>query len=278
MVRSVLADKRAGQGETPGSNVDRSVLIQGLELSYGDRPVFEHLDCELPGGAISIVIGASGCGKSTLLRSIGGLVRPRAGSLRVAGIETAGISERSFEAIRSYLGMMFQNGALLNSMTLFDNLALPLRECVWLRPAEIRETVQAQLEAVGLGDAAALLPWQISGGMMKRAALARAMITRPEILLCDEPFSGLDPLTVRKIEQLLMSLNRDHGMTLILTSHHVPSTLRMADRVVFLIDRKAETGSPGELVRHSDPRIASFWDEDAPLEDVVGVESGGDEV
>ncbi len=279
MVGSTGVATGAESGDrAPRSKEVQSVSIQGLDLSFGERRVFENLDCMLPGGAVSIVIGASGCGKSTLLRAIGGLVRPQAGSLRVAGFETAGISERSFGKVRSHIGMMFQNGALLNSMTLFDNLALPLRERARLGPVEIRDKVHAQLEAVGLGDAAALLPWQISGGMVKRAALARAMITDPDILLCDEPFSGLDPITVRKIEQLLLGVNRESGMTLVLTSHHVPSTLRMADHVVFLIDRAAVTGGVEVLVGHADPRIASFWDEDAPLEEVVGLESGGDEV
>jgi len=236
-----------------------AIEFDRVTLRFGSRSVFDDLSCRFPKARVSILVGSSGCGKSSLLRLIGGLIRPQSGSIRIIGSEVVGISEKTFSGVRSHIGMMFQNGALLNSMTLFQNLALPLHEHSKLRESEITARVQEQLSAVGLGDAGALLPNQLSGGMVKRAALARALITDPEILLCDEPFSGLDPISVRRIESLLMDVNRNHQMTLILTSHHVPSTMRMANQVIFLIDGAAIAGTPAELMKHPDVRISEFW-------------------
>src|SRR5574340_637674 len=142
---------------------------------------------------------------------------------------------------------MFQGGALLDSLTIFDNVAFPLREHTDKRKADIATEVQRQLTAVGLSGVDDLLPGQLSGGMIKRAALARAIITKPEILLCDEPFSGLDPISVKRIEALLQQINRQLSITMLISSHHIPSTMRMADLVVLLRPDGAVTGSPREL-------------------------------
>jgi len=257
-----------GSEETNASS-GAAIEFDRVTLRFGSRSVFQDLSCRFPKAWVSILVGSSGCGKSSLLRLVGGLIRPQAGSIRILGSEVAGISEKMFSGVRSHIGMMFQNGALLNSMTLFQNLALPLREHSKLRESQIEVKVQEQLSAVGLGDAGALLPNQLSGGMVKRAALARALITDPEILLCDEPFSGLDPISVRRIEALLMDVNRKHQMTLILTSHHVPSTMRMADQVIFLIDRSAIAGTPVELMKHPDARISEFWVEHFEHEEIA---------
>src|SRR5262245_65074209 len=154
--------------------------------------------------------------------------------------------------------MLFQGGALLDSMTIFDNVALPLREHTRLSEPEVAARVQERLAAVGLPDVADLFPRHLSGGMARRAALARCVVMDPEIVLCDEPFSGLDPLNVRRIEALLVELSRRTGLTLVVTSHHLASSLRMADRIVFLVDGRAVSGSPAELVRSEDRRIAEF--------------------
>src|SRR5439155_1263386 len=182
--------------------------------------------------------------KSTVLRLIGGLVRPQAGSIRVDGDDILQRSERQMYPIRKKLGMMFQDGALLDSMTVFENLAFPLREHTAGSKAEIAAAVRASLDAVGLSRVDDLLPGQLSGGMVKRVALARAIILRPIILLCDEPFSGLDPISVKLIEGLLVRVNRQLQATVIIVSHHIASTMRMADNVILLL--------PGGAVRLRD--------------------------
>lgn len=238
-----------------------SVRLQNVSLAFGEREIFAGLDCTFRAGEISVLAGPSGCGKSSLLRLVGGLIQPQAGDIQVAEQEVVGVKKETLRKIRKQVGMMFQNGALLSSMSIFENLALPLREQRDMDEEGIREKVSSQLQAVGLGDADQLLPGQLSGGMVKRAALARALISDPEILLCDEPFSGLDPVSVRRIEELLVGLNQNRGMTILLTSHHVPSTRRMADHVVFLIDGGAIIGTPEELMDHPDERVSSFWEE-----------------
>jgi phospholipid/cholesterol/gamma-HCH transport system ATP-binding protein len=210
-----------------------------------------------------VILGGSGTGKSTILRLIGGLVRPASGAIMVEGDDITRLSERELYAVRRKLGMMFQGGALLDSMTVFENLAFPLREHERMREPEIADAVHDRLKAVGLHDVDDLLPGQLSGGMVKRAALARAILMKPVILLCDEPFSGLDPISVLLIEALLGRLNRDLGVTMLIVSHHIPSTMRMADHVVLLLPDGAAEGSP-EALRHSkDPRVAAFMNEQA---------------
>jgi phospholipid/cholesterol/gamma-HCH transport system ATP-binding protein len=234
-----------------------------VRLAFGRRRVFDGLDCDFERGSICVLLGGSGSGKSTLLRLVGGLLAPDAGRIAVAGQEVVGRSWRELREIRNKLGMMFQGGALLDSLSVYQNLALPLRERLRMREPEIAARIQLQLAAVGLEGTESLLPRQLSGGMIKRAALARALISEPEILLCDEPFSGLDPLTVHRIEALLLEVNESLGMTLVLSSHHIPSTLRMADRLLLLMDGGAVAGTPQELLHHGDARIREFLDEDA---------------
>lgn len=235
--------------------------LRGVRLRFGPRTVFRDLDAEFPRGSISVLLGGSGSGKSTLLRLVGGLLRPDAGSIRVGGDELAECDTATLQRVRSHLGMMFQGGALLDSLSVRENLALPLRERLRLREPELGERIRAQLAAVGLEGTESLLPGQLSGGMIKRAALARALVTRPDILLCDEPFSGLDPVTVHRIEALLVRLNRDLGMTLLVASHHIASTLRMAHRLLLLLDGGALSGTPGELLASGDARVREFLDE-----------------
>lgn len=236
------------------------VDILNLRLALGTRKVFDGLSCRFPEGSISVILGSSGAGKSTLLRTIACLQKPDWGDVWVGDQEITCMPGSQAKRFRRRIGMLFQGGALLDSMSIFANVSLPLREHTKLSEAEITERVQASFESVGLKDVDALLPGQLSGGMVKRAALARAMIMQPEILLCDEPFSGLDPVTARLIEGLLVEMNRRRGITTILTSHHVPSTMRMADQVVFLVDGGAVCGPPSELRRSVDPRISDFFE------------------
>jgi len=244
----------AAEDARGGAHVD----VVSVRLAFGERRVFDGLSCRFSQGKVSVILGASGVGKSTLLRLLAGLIRPDYGDLWIGEQEISRLPERQLRKVRRRLGMMFQGGALLDSMTVFDNVALPLREHTALSETEIADRVHAQFEAVGLKRVDALLPGELSGGMKKRAALARAMITEPEILLIDEPFSGLDPLAVRLIEALLREVNHGKGLTMILTNHHIGSTMRLADEIVFLSDGAAITGTVKEIKESKDPRIQRF--------------------
>jgi len=235
------------------------VQLEDVHFSLRDRDIFRGLSCGFPRGKISVILGGSGAGKSTLLRAIGGLVRPQRGAVTVAGVEVNRLPERDLFEVRQHIGMLFQHGALLDSMSVFDNVALPLREHSDLAPRDVASEVERRLVAVGLPGTGAMFPRELSGGMLRRAALARAIVTDPEIVLCDEPFSGLDPINVRRIEKLFISLNRQLGLTLLITSHHIPSSLRMADQIVFLLEGAAISGSPMEMRHHGDERIAGFF-------------------
>ncbi len=248
---------------SPPPPPDPHVALRDVHLRFGRREVFRGLDARFERGTISVLLGGSGSGKSTLLRLVGGLIRPDSGSILVAGEEVADCSGRTLQSVRQKLGMMFQGGALLDSLSVYDNLALPLRERSRLPESAVADRVSQQLAAVGLEGTERLLPGQLSGGMIKRAALARALIASPEILLCDEPFSGLDPVTVHRIETLLIDLNRSRGMTLLVASHHIPSTLRMADRLLMLLDGRGISGTPAELITSADERVSEFLDEGA---------------
>jgi phospholipid/cholesterol/gamma-HCH transport system ATP-binding protein len=255
---------------------DPHVEIREVQLRLGSRAVFEDLSCVFPRGRITVLMGGSGAGKSTLLRLIGGLQRPDRGSIQVAGEETTTLSERELYRVRQRLGMLFQGGALLDSLSVLDNVALPLREHTKLSEAEIEREVQRRLDAVGLPGVGDLLPSELSGGMLRRIALARAIIRDPEIVLCDEPFSGLDPLNVRRIEALLTRLNRRLGLTLIVASHHVGSAFRMAHHLVFLLQGAALSGPPAALEASGDPRVQQFFAADREAEAEVRAWEGVD--
>jgi phospholipid/cholesterol/gamma-HCH transport system ATP-binding protein len=238
------------------------VELSHVTMAFGNRPVFGDLSCTFPAGRISVVLGGSGSGKSTLLRLIGGLVRPRQGRILVDGEDVTNLSERALFRLRRKLGMLFQAGALLDSMTVFDNLALPLREQGGLDESAIAAAVHDRLEAVGLRDVDGLLPSQLSGGMVKRVSLARAIIRNPAVLLCDEPFSGLDPISAKRIEALLVGVNRGRGITTVVVSHDIDSTMRMAEQVLLLLPGGYVRGTPAELRASDDPRVRAFLSHD----------------
>ena len=244
----------------PADSIPAHVDVISVRLTFGERKVFDGLSCRFPQGRISVILGASGIGKSCLLKLIACLMRPQYGDIWIGDDEITCMREREARRLRHKLGMMFQGGALLDSMTVFDNVALPLREHTKHSEAEIAVRVAQQFDAVGLKSVNHLLPGELSGGMKKRVALARAMITEPEILLVDEPFSGLDPPTVRLIERLLADVNERTGITMILTNHHIGSTFRIADEIVFLADGASICGTPDQLQKSIDPRIRNFLD------------------
>jgi len=241
--------------------VAKPIEIEARDLCYtrGTRVIMDGLSCVFPRGRISVLAGPSGSGKTTLLRMIACLIQPDRGAIRIDGeADVAQMGAGALRAFRRRVGMLFQGGALLDSMSVFDNVALPLREHSELGEAQIRGEVHRVFEAVGLEAVDDLLPGQLSGGMVKRAGLARALIEKPDLLLCDEPFSGLDPPTVRRIEELLQHVNESVGATMLITSHHTQSTLRIADHLVLLQDGAAISGATGELLRE-DPRVAEFF-------------------
>ena len=243
--------------ETQGDG-EYSVELRSVRLSFGAREIFTDLSCGFVRGKITVLMGGSGTGKSTVLRMIGGLQRPDSGNIRVAGQDIADASESAIRDARKRLGMLFQDGALLDSMTVFENVGLPLLEHRDLSDREIADAVHARLAAVGLEDVDDLLPGQLSGGMLRRVALARAIIMDPEIVLCDEPFSGLDPPNVDRIEALFGEMCRTLGLTLIVTSHHMASSLRMSDKIVLLRDGGSVTGTPASLATSGDEEIREF--------------------
>jgi phospholipid/cholesterol/gamma-HCH transport system ATP-binding protein len=252
------------------------LAFSDVHMAFGDRAVFDGLSFSFPPARISVILGGSGSGKSTALRLIGGLIQPLSGRIIVDGQDITRLSERQMYAVRAKLGMLFQGGALLDSMTVCENLAFPLRERARLSGAERDARVRETLAAVGLQDADDLLPSQLSGGMVKRAALARAIVTRPLILLCDEPFSGLDPISARRIEALLVEIKRRFQITVVVVSHDIPSTMRMASKVLVLLPDGSVEGTPAELQASTNPRVASFLNPDldaAALSEVGHVEA-----
>jgi len=238
------------------------VELSHVSMAFGDRPVFTDLSCTFPAGGVSVVLGGSGSGKSTLLRLIAGLIRPQTGRIVVDGEDVTRCSERDLFRVRRQLGMLFQGGALLDSMTVFENVAFPLREHTELDERTIADEVHDRLAAVGLHDVDGLLPGELSGGMVKRVALARAIIRSPAVLLCDEPFSGLDPISSKRIEVLLTQINRARGITTVVVSHDIDSTMRMAERVLLLLPGGCFEGAPDELRASADPRVRAFLSSD----------------
>lgn len=253
---------------------DNHLRFDRVTMAFGERPVFRDLSCSFPEGGISVILGGSGSGKSTILRLIGGLIHPLAGTIFVDGHDISRMRERQMAAVRRKLGMLFQGGALLDSLSVFENLALPLQEHTVLSAADIADTVHDRLRAVGLRDVDALLPNQLSGGMRKRVALARAIIRDPRILLCDEPFSGLDPISTRQVEDLLVEINESRNITILVVSHHVDSTMRMAGRIMILLPDGVAMGTRDELRHHADRRVTAFLtaDRDDASPDLPSVE------
>jgi phospholipid/cholesterol/gamma-HCH transport system ATP-binding protein len=247
------------------------VDVRQLRFARGERAVFDDLSCRFPKGGISVVLGGSGSGKTTLLRMLAGLEQPDGGEIRVDGQELTRLSQAETRRYRRKVGMMFQRGALLDSMSVHDNVALPLREHTRKPEPEIHDEVERVFSSVGLEGVGRLLPGQLSGGMLKRAALARAIVMAPELLLCDEPLSGLDPATVELVEELLVDVNRSLHVSMIIASHHIRSTLSIADHIVVLTERRAISGTPEEILASPDPRVTAFF----PKRELEPVRVGG---
>jgi len=235
------------------------IRVEGLEKSFGAQPVLRGVDLEISGGEIMVIIGRSGGGKSVLLKHLIGLLRPDAGRVVVDGTDLVGLSSAGLDAIRARYGVVFQGGALFDSMSVFDNVAFPLREKSRRTAAEITGRVEEKLEQVGLGGMGAKNPAEISGGMRKRVAIARALVTEPEIVFFDEPTTGLDPILVNTIHHLIMELHRKFRFTAVMVSHEIPEIFEIADRVAMLYEgRIVETGPPAAIQGSTNPLVRKF--------------------
>lgn len=229
-------------------NSDNLIEIHDLSYSRGPRPIFEGLNLTIKRGEVTALMGPSGTGKTTLLRLITRQLIPHQGVIYVHGVDISTLNVRALYEMRQRFGMLFQNGALLTDISVFENVAFPLREHTKLTNRLIRHVVLTKLHAVGLRGAADMMPAQLSGGMARRVALARAMVMDPEILIYDEPFVGLDPISMGVIVRLVRRMNDALGITSIIVSHDVAEVSTVADRSFLISEGKvAASGSPDEL-------------------------------
>ena len=238
------------------------IRIEHLEGGYGSRHVIQGMDATLPGGAITTILGESGGGKTTLLRIMLGLTPPFSGKILMGGRDIFSMSPAQFRKIRRRFGVLFQDGALLGSLTLAENIALPLTGHTDLPKATLRKAALRTLELVGLDQFADFYPSELSGGMRKRAGLARAIVTEPPLLFCDEPTSGLDPITSAQMDQLLLDMKKHYpNMTTVVITHDLGSVRHIADHVLVIGNgRTAFSGSKEELYASTDPYLRSFLD------------------
>ena len=240
----------------PGADVIR---IENLHKSFGSQQVLRGVHLDIPDKAIFTVVGGSGAGKSCLLKHVIGLLRPDAGRVWVDDVDVTGLGRRALNRVRNRFGMLFQGGALFDSMSVYDNVAFPLREKTRTSEAEIRAKVEERLFQVGLADGGDKFPSELSGGMRKRAALARALVSDPEILLFDEPTTGLDPIRVHAIHRLIQDLHGLLGFTAVIVSHEIPEVFSIATHIAMLHQGKIiESGSPSDLQASDDPVVRQF--------------------
>ena len=241
------------------ASTDALVELRDVTFGYGTRPVLSGLSLAVPRGKVTALMGASGGGKTTVLRLIGGQQRAQQGQVLFDGKDIGPMDEAQLYAARRRMGMLFQFGALFTDLSVFVNVAFPLREHTKLPEALIRDIVLMKLDAVGLRGARDLMPGQISGGMARRVALARAIALDPELVMYDEPFAGLDPISLGTAAKLIRQLNDALGITSIVVSHDVQETFLIADQVIILADGKvAAQGTPDEVRASSDPLIRQF--------------------
>jgi phospholipid/cholesterol/gamma-HCH transport system ATP-binding protein len=244
---------------TTAAGQDTIVEVRDVHYSVGDRPIFSGLDLSIPRGRITAIMGPSGTGKTTLLRLITGQLRPDRGQVLFDGVDVCSLNTAELYALRRRMGMLFQNGALLTDIDVFENVAFPLREHTQLPEALIRNIVLTKLQAVGLRGAARLMPSELSGGMARRVALARAMATDPEVLIYDEPFTGLDPISMGMIVRLVRQMNYALGITSIVVSHDVEELAILADTSYIIAGGKvAAAGTFVELKDHQSEIVNQF--------------------
>jgi phospholipid/cholesterol/gamma-HCH transport system ATP-binding protein len=235
------------------------VEVTDLVRTFGTRTVIDHLSFTIHRGETLVIMGGSGCGKSTLLRHIIGVMKPTSGSVKIFGEEITGMSDRQLDDVRRRFGMLFQSGALLASLTVGENVALPLLQHTDLSEDEVTDVVTRKLQMVGLNGFSGLKPAEISGGMRKRVGLARALVLDPELLFSDEPTSGLDPIMTAVVDKLTLELTQADGMTAVVVTHDMTSAFRIATRMIMLgRGRILAQGTPEEIRSHPDPEVQQF--------------------
>ncbi|MBP8125986.1 MAG: phospholipid ABC transporter ATP-binding protein MlaF [Aeromonadaceae bacterium] len=238
---------------------DDLIRISGLSFSHGERLLYDDISLTIPRGKITAFMGPSGIGKTTLLRLIGGQIKPDAGQILFDGQNVPELSRRELYDLRKRMSMLFQSGALFTGLNVFDNVAFPLREHTRLPDELLRTLVLMKLESVGLRGAELLMPSELSGGMARRAALARAIALDPELIMYDEPFVGQDPITMAVLVKLIKQLNKTLNITSVIVSHDVPEVMSIADYVYLIANRKVVAhGTPDQLREEANPEVVQF--------------------
>ena len=251
----------SANGGTPAARAGDIAVLTGVHYSVDDKPIFRGLDIAIGRGQVTAIMGPSGTGKTTLLRLITGQIQADRGSVIVDGRDVSKLSLNDLYALRRRMGMLFQNGALLTDIDVFENVAFPLREHAKLPERLVSTLVLTKLHAVGLRGAARLLPRQLSGGMARRVALARAIVMDPDILIYDEPFAGLDPISMGVVMRLIRSLNDALGISSIVVTHDVREVAQIADLSYILSEGQVVArGTPRELHDHPSPIVHQFMD------------------
>jgi phospholipid/cholesterol/gamma-HCH transport system ATP-binding protein len=239
--------------------MDNVVQVRSLHFSYGDLEIFRGLSLNIPRGQVVAILGGSGVGKSTLLKLIGGQLRPSAGTVKVAGADVHQLSAKELYRLRLEIGMMFQTSGLYTDLSVFDNVAFPIRENFTVPEEILRRVVLMKLHAVGLRGARDMMPNDLSGGMTRRVALARAIATDPKLMMYDEPFAGLDPISLNHIVHLVRDLNEALGLTSIVVTYDVKEALKVADYVYVIADGQViGRGTPDEIGRSQSPYLKQF--------------------
>lgn len=235
------------------------IKIRDLRFRRGERVIFDGVDMDIPRGKITAIMGPSGTGKTTLLRLIGGQLRPDAGTIEIDDLNVPNLRTKALYNLRKRMGMLFQTGALLTDLTVFENVAFPLREHTKLTESLIRNLVLMKLEAVGLRGARDLMPNELSGGMARRVALARTLVLDPMMMMYDEPFTGQDPISMGVLVRLIRSINDALGLTSIIVSHDVHETAEIADLIYVISNGKiVGKGSPNELKTSDSAWVKQF--------------------
>jgi phospholipid/cholesterol/gamma-HCH transport system ATP-binding protein len=235
------------------------VEVRDLHFAYGDLEIFQGLSLKIPRGKVTAILGGSGCGKSTLLKLIGGQLQPARGSIKVEGKNVHELDSAALYKLRLAMGMMFQNSGLFTDLSVFDNIAFPIRENFDASEDMVRRLVLMKLHAVGLRGARDLMPVDLSGGMARRVALARAVATDPKLMMYDEPFAGLDPISLNHIVELIRTLNQTLGLTSIVVTYDVKEALKVGDYAYMICDGVIlAEGTPKELQASKDPYVRQF--------------------
>jgi len=239
--------------------MENAIEVKDLVAYYGEREILNNISLSIPRGKTTVILGGSGCGKSTLLKHLIRLLKPTRGSILINGKDITRMDEEELNEVRKKMGVLFQGSALFNSITVSDNVALPLREHTRLKESTIQIMVRMKLDLVGLSSFEHLYPSQLSGGMKKRAALARAMALDPEMLFFDEPSAGLDPVTAAGLDELILKLKHVFKMTIVVVTHELASVFTIADHVVMLdFGEVIFSGNLDELKASDHPRIKMF--------------------